>query len=173
MAARLTALPGVSEALAVSLIVIPIFGMQYFLGLSLGFILGAVSPAVVVVGMFDLQKRGYGVSKGIPSLVVAAASFDDVLAITGFSLAIGLAVPQVWRTAPPYFRLSLIVLYFAAPPTPPHCNTVEYGGQGCLAQNEAPSWQGLCSHIDSLPVSGPRESNQTDSSPLQGPRRQG
>ena len=33
-------------------------------------------------------------AKGIPSLVVAAASFDDVLAITGFSLAIGLAVPQ-------------------------------------------------------------------------------
>ena len=57
MAARLTALPGVCEALAVSAIVIPLFGMPYALGLSLGFILGAVSPAVVVVGMFDLQKK--------------------------------------------------------------------------------------------------------------------
>merc|ERR1719476_438524 len=41
--------------------------------------------------MFDLQSRGYGVGKGIPSLVVAAASFDDVVAISGFSMFIGLA----------------------------------------------------------------------------------
>ena len=46
-------------------------------------------PAVVVVGMFDLQRRGYGVAKGIPSLVVAAASFDDVMAISGFSIVSG------------------------------------------------------------------------------------
>jgi len=42
--------------------------------------------------MFDLQSRGYGVKKGVPSLVVAAASFDDVVAISGFSMCIGLAV---------------------------------------------------------------------------------
>eukprot|EP00951_Prasinocladus_malaysianus_P004492 scaffold31495_cov48-Prasinocladus_malaysianus.AAC.1 len=41
-----------------------------------------------------MQKEGLGVSKGIPSLVVAAASFDDVVAITGYSLFIGLAVPK-------------------------------------------------------------------------------
>ena len=57
---------------------------------STGFVLAAVSPAVVVVGMFNLQQRGYGVEKGIPSLVVAAASFDDVVAISGFSMCIGL-----------------------------------------------------------------------------------
>merc|ERR1719282_2119097 len=58
----------------------------------MGFILAAVSPAVVVGGMFDLQRRGYGVDKGVPSLVVAAASFDDVVAISGFSMCIGLAI---------------------------------------------------------------------------------
>jgi NhaP-type Na+/H+ or K+/H+ antiporter len=42
--------------------------------------------------MFDLQSRGYGVAQGIPSLVVAAASFDDVVAISGFSMFIGLAI---------------------------------------------------------------------------------
>jgi NhaP-type Na+/H+ or K+/H+ antiporter len=41
--------------------------------------------------MFDLQERGYGVDKGIPTFVVAAASFDDVVAISGFSMFIGLA----------------------------------------------------------------------------------
>merc|ERR1719454_2152078 len=69
-----------------------IFQMPLALAFSLGFILGAVSPAVVVGGMFDLQRRNFGVRKGIPSLVVAAASFDDVVAISGFSLCIGFAV---------------------------------------------------------------------------------
>ena len=82
-AIRLTACPGIAEALVVAGIAAWIFGMPIALGLTMGFILAAVSPAVVVSGMFDLQLRGYGVSKGIPSIVVAAASFDDVLAITG------------------------------------------------------------------------------------------
>lgn len=86
MAVRLTAMPGASEAIVAGAFATLIFGMSITLGLSLGFILGAVSPAVVVLGMFDLQSRGYGVAKGIPSLVVAAASFDDVVAISGYTI---------------------------------------------------------------------------------------
>jgi len=89
---RLTVMPGVTEALASAGLAVAIFDMPFFLALAMGFILAAVSPAVVVGGMFNLQKRGYGVDKGIPSLVVAAASFDDVVAISGFSMFIGLAV---------------------------------------------------------------------------------
>jgi len=91
-AMRLTVMPGVTEALCVAGTAHLIFGMPFALALALGFILGAVSPAVVVGGMFDLQARGFGVKKGVPSLVVAAASFDDVVAISGFSMCIGLAV---------------------------------------------------------------------------------
>mmetsp|Transcript_37353 Transcript_37353/g.92365 ORF Transcript_37353/g.92365 Transcript_37353/m.92365 type:complete len:750 (-) Transcript_37353:101-2350(-) len=86
MAARLTVMPGLSEAIACGLFATVLFKMSLTLGLSLGFILGAVSPAVVVLGMFDLQSRGYGIFKGIPSLVVAAASFDDVVAISGYTI---------------------------------------------------------------------------------------
>ena len=46
--------------------------------------LAAVSPAVVVPGMLDLGQRGYGTAKGVPTKVVSAATFDDVLAIAGF-----------------------------------------------------------------------------------------
>ena len=92
VAVRLTCIPGMCEAVAAGLASSTIFGLPVALGLSLGFILGAVSPAAVSVGMMDLQRRGYGVAKGIPSLIVAAASFDDVLAISGFSVCIGLAV---------------------------------------------------------------------------------
>ena len=60
-------------------------------GFLLGFILAAVSPAVVVPSLLELQDKGYGVVKGIPTLVIAAASVDDVLAISGFSILLGLA----------------------------------------------------------------------------------
>lgn len=88
---RLTLLPGISEAIAVGVVGSVLFRMPFVLGLSMGFILAAVSPAVVVVGMFELHRRGYGVAKGIPSIVVAAASMDDIAAMVGFSVCIGLA----------------------------------------------------------------------------------
>ena len=40
--------------------------------------------------MLDLQARGFGTAKGIPTMVVAAASFDDVLAIAGFGVCLAL-----------------------------------------------------------------------------------
>ena len=89
---RLTCIPGIVEAIISGLLAVLIFGMPFWLGLSLGFILAAVSPALVVVGMLKLQHKGYGVRKGIPSLIIAAASFDDIVAITGFSFFIGLAI---------------------------------------------------------------------------------
>jgi NhaP-type Na+/H+ or K+/H+ antiporter len=91
-AARLTVMPGLSEAVVTGLVATALFNLSVPLGLSLGFILAAVSPAVVVGGMFDLQARGYGVAKGIPSLVVAAASFDDVVAITGYTIMKSFAI---------------------------------------------------------------------------------
>ena len=59
--------------------------------LSSRFVLSAVSPAVVVPSMLLLQKDGYGVEKGIPTLLMAAGSFDDILAITGFTTCLGMA----------------------------------------------------------------------------------
>lgn len=91
---RLTVLPGVSEAFAMAFMGHWVFGMPISLSLTMGFIIGAVSPAVVVTGMFDLQKRGYGIKHGIPSLVVAAASLDDVVALSGFSMAGGAAFSE-------------------------------------------------------------------------------
>jgi NhaP-type Na+/H+ or K+/H+ antiporter len=90
---RLTCIPGIIEAFISGLFAMIFFEMPVWLALSLGFILSAVSPAVVVTGMLNLQQLGYGVVTGIPSLIIAAASFDDVLAIGGFSICIGLALP--------------------------------------------------------------------------------
>lgn len=56
------------------------------------FALGAVSPAVVVPGALSLKKGGYGVIKGIPTLLIAASSIDDVLAISIYTIALGFAI---------------------------------------------------------------------------------
>uniref|UniRef100_A0A4W5JUD5 Cation/H+ exchanger transmembrane domain-containing protein n=1 Tax=Hucho hucho TaxID=62062 RepID=A0A4W5JUD5_9TELE len=55
------------------------------------FVLGAVSPAVVVPSMLLLQKDGYGLEQGVPTLLMAAGSLDDILAITGFTTCMGMA----------------------------------------------------------------------------------
>lgn len=53
--------------------------------------MGAVSPAVVVPSCINLRNQGYGVEKGIPSIVIAASSLDDVLAISLFGLFLGIS----------------------------------------------------------------------------------
>lgn len=68
-----------------------IMGLPWVWGFILGFVLGAVSPAVVVPSMLLLQKDGYGVEQGVPTLLMAAGSFDDIVAITGFTTCLGVA----------------------------------------------------------------------------------
>ena len=57
VAARLTVMPGFVEAMTTGAVAHAIFGMPIALAFALGFILAAVSPAVVVGGMFNLQKK--------------------------------------------------------------------------------------------------------------------
>ena len=47
----------------------------------IGSVIAAVSPAVVVPRMISLIENGYGVEKGIPQLILAGASVDDVFVI--------------------------------------------------------------------------------------------
>ncbi|MGA0368450.1 MAG: cation:proton antiporter [Kiritimatiellia bacterium] len=56
------------------------------------FMLSAVSPAVVVPAMLKLTEQGYGQKRQVPTLVLAGASADDVLAITLFSVFTGMAL---------------------------------------------------------------------------------
>ncbi len=89
-AIRLSVIPGILEGLAISLIAVPVLGFTWIQGGILGFILAAVSPAVIVPMMIQLSERGVGTDKNIPTLILAAASVDDVVAITIFSAFLGL-----------------------------------------------------------------------------------
>ena len=57
----------------------------------MGAVVGAVSPAVIVPRMIRLSEEGYGVEKGIPQLILAGASVDDVFVIVLFTAFTGLA----------------------------------------------------------------------------------
>uniref|UniRef100_A0A8C7AIL2 Solute carrier family 9 member B2 n=1 Tax=Neovison vison TaxID=452646 RepID=A0A8C7AIL2_NEOVI len=88
---RLSMGPCLVEACTSALLAHFLMGLPWQWGFILGFVLGAVSPAVVVPSMLLLQEGGYGVEKGIPTLLMAAGSFDDILAITGFNTCLGMA----------------------------------------------------------------------------------
>jgi NhaP-type Na+/H+ or K+/H+ antiporter len=90
-AINMSFIPGVIEGSIVMLAAHYLFGFSWVEGGMLGFIIAAVSPAVVVPTMLELKDKGFGKKKEIPTLVLAGASVDDVFAITIFSVFTGLA----------------------------------------------------------------------------------
>lgn len=58
----------------------------FLLGFLLGSMIASVSPAVVVPCLFRLRDVGYGVAKGIPTIVVAAAAVDDSISVAIFAI---------------------------------------------------------------------------------------
>ena len=84
-------LPATFELLAVLLLAPTLLDLSPLESLILGSVLAAVSPAVVVPRMVKLMDEGY---KGIPDLILAGASVDDVYVIVLFSTFIGMIQGQ-------------------------------------------------------------------------------
>jgi NhaP-type Na+/H+ or K+/H+ antiporter len=86
----LTVLPASMEALTVALLGAALFGLPPLWAGMFGFLISAVSPAVVVPSLLALAEQGYGVEAGIPSMLLAAAGLEDVYCITAFGIFFGL-----------------------------------------------------------------------------------
>jgi NhaP-type Na+/H+ or K+/H+ antiporter len=82
--------PALVEIAAVTPLAHWLLGLTWLESAILGSILGAVSPAVVVPLMIDFMERGKGSDKGIPTLVLAASSLDDVFVIVIFTVLLGM-----------------------------------------------------------------------------------
>lgn len=67
-----------------------LLGISMLEAAIMGAVLAAVSPAVVVPRMVRLIEEGYGTEKGIPQLILAGASVDDVYVIVLFTTFIGM-----------------------------------------------------------------------------------
>ena len=82
--------PASFELLGMILLAPKLMGLSVLESAVMGAVLAAVSPAVVVPRMVKLMDEGYGVKEGIPQLILAGASVDDVYVIVLFSTFVGM-----------------------------------------------------------------------------------
>ena len=83
-------IPGILEGSTIALLGPSFLPLSHLESAMLGFIIAAVSPAVVVPMMIGFIEQRKGADKGIPTMILAAASLDDVIAIVIFSVFLGL-----------------------------------------------------------------------------------
>ena len=82
--------PATFELIGMIIIAPKLMGISVLEAAIMGSVLAAVSPAVVVPRMVKLMDEGYGVKEGIPQLILAGASVDDVYVIVLFSTFTGM-----------------------------------------------------------------------------------
>lgn len=82
--------PAGCEMIGVTLIAMPLLGLNVTEAAMMGSVLAAVSPAVVVPKMLRLMEEKRGTGKQIPQMILAGASMDDVFVIVMFSVFSGL-----------------------------------------------------------------------------------
>ena len=82
--------PATFEILGMLVFAPKILGLSVLEAAIMGSVLAAVSPAVVVPRMVKLMDEKYGTEQGIPQLILAGASVDDVYVIVLFSTFTGM-----------------------------------------------------------------------------------
>lgn len=82
--------PASFEVIGMILLAPKLLGLSILEAAIMGAVLAAVSPAVVVPRMVKLMDEGYGTNKGIPQLILAGASVDDVYVIVLFTTFISM-----------------------------------------------------------------------------------
>ncbi|HHX6348269.1 TPA: cation:proton antiporter [Pseudomonas aeruginosa] len=87
-------IPALLEIAGVVLLAPRLLGISLLDAAVMGTVLAAVSPAVIVPQMIKLIEKRYGTEKGIPQLIMAGASVDDVFVIVLFTSLLGFAGGQ-------------------------------------------------------------------------------
>lgn len=82
--------PASFELIGIIILASNLMGLTILEAAIMGAVLAAVSPAVVVPRMVKLMDEGYGTKEGIPQLILAGASVDDVYVIVLFSTFVGM-----------------------------------------------------------------------------------
>ena len=82
--------PATFEAVGIMFLSVYFLHFTLMEGAMLGAILGAVSPAVVVPLMIKFIDERRGTKKGIPTLILAGSSVDDIYVIVIYSILIGI-----------------------------------------------------------------------------------
>ena len=94
-AVLLSIIPATFEGFTIAILSMIFLKFTFVQGAILGFIIAAVSPAVLVPSMVDLIKRKIGQDKAIPQMLLVGASADDTVAITLFTTFLGIYLSTV------------------------------------------------------------------------------
>ena len=88
-AVLLSVVPATLEGFVIAFLSMKFLGFTFIQGAILGFIIAAVSPAVLIPSMISLIDRKVGQDKAIPQMLLVGASADDTIAITLFTTFLG------------------------------------------------------------------------------------
>lgn len=94
-AVLLSAVPATLEGFTIALMSMWLLDFTFIQGAILGFIIAAVSPAVLIPSMIDLINRRVGQDKAIPQMLLVGASADDTIAITLFTTFLGIYMQDI------------------------------------------------------------------------------
>ena len=86
---RVTFIPIITETVLIGILGHYLLDMPFIWSFMTGFALSGMCAAITVPFMTSLQQQGYGTDKGVPTIIIAAGSVDDVLSITGFFVMLG------------------------------------------------------------------------------------
>ena len=98
----MTFLPATFEILAVLFLAPKLLGITFLEAAILGAVLASVSPAILVPRMILLLENGYGKAKGIPQMILAGASMDDVYVIVLFTAFMGMYTGSGFQAIPSF-----------------------------------------------------------------------
>ncbi len=84
--------PASLEIIGMMLVAPLFFQLDTMDSLIMGTVIAAVSPAVIVPHMLKIMDKGFGVKKGVPQMILAGASADDVFVIVLFTSFTGMAI---------------------------------------------------------------------------------
>lgn len=110
-AVLLSTVPATLEGFTIAFLSTILLDFTFVQGAILGFIIAAVSPAVLIPSMVSLIDRKVGQDKAIPQMLLVGASADDTVAITLFTTFLGIYMQsQSGKSTSFIFELILIPL---------------------------------------------------------------
>ena len=110
VALKMSCIPCLFEGFTIMIITHLLLGFPLPICGTLGFIIAAVSPAVVVPEMLSLKEKNLGKEREIPTLILAGASIDDIFAITLFSSFLSLSLGKNVNIYKEFLKIPLSIV---------------------------------------------------------------
>ena len=110
VALKMACIPCLFEGFTIMMITHLLLGFPLPICGTLGFIIAAVSPAVVVPEMLSLKEKNLGKEREIPTLILAGASIDDIFAITLFSSFLSLSLGKNVNIYKEFLKIPLSII---------------------------------------------------------------